>query len=234
MSIPGCHKKWLWSSRPFGVQHRVWSVIWTVFNFIYLCVFFLFLSVCILDCALLHDNTRNFAGGLFATRRLSPDPFCPTYRFPLLVVGNVVWLTKKINNLCSAMSKLTPRRIYALDCIQKRNIVTNHGKILGNSHRPRKYIAHVWPIFRNIIHMINVVLFKVFQSMFIIMTKTNIFPMWWLEWPRLHHQLYNQVKNIIPDYVPGNNFNIPSANLCYFCFESMENCRNARSVLHGF
>ena len=41
MSIPGCHKKWLWSSRPFGVQHRVWSVIWTVFNFIYLCVFFL-------------------------------------------------------------------------------------------------------------------------------------------------------------------------------------------------
>jgi hypothetical protein len=82
--------------------------------------------------------------------------------------------------------------------------------------------------------MINVVLFKVFQSMFIIMTKTNIFPMWWLEWPRLHHQLYNQVKNIIPDYVPGNNFNIPSANLCYFCFESMENCRNARSVLHGF
>ena len=41
-------------------------------------------------------------------------------------------------------------------------------------------------------------------------------------------------KNIIPDYVSGNNFNIPSASLCYFCFESMENCRNARSVLHGF
>ena len=57
-------------------------------SFIY--VFFWSLSVCILDCALLQNNTHNFAGGLFATRRLSPDPFCPTYRFPLLVVGNVV------------------------------------------------------------------------------------------------------------------------------------------------
>ena len=60
------------------------------FQFHLFMCFFWSLSVCILDCALLQNNTHNFAGGLFATRRLSPDPFCPTYRFPLLVVGNVV------------------------------------------------------------------------------------------------------------------------------------------------
>ena len=167
MSIPGCQKKMVVVKPTIRRPTQGLKRHPDRFQFHLFMCFFWSLSVCILDCALLQNNTHNFAGGLFATRRLSPDPFCPTYRFPLLVVGNVVWLTKKINNLCSAMSKLTPRRIYALDCIQKRNIVTNHGKILGNPHRPRKCIAHVWPIFRTIIHMINVVLFKVFQSMFI-------------------------------------------------------------------
>ena len=119
------------------------------------------------DGALLHNNARKFAGGLFAMPCADCCLIfcCPAlYHFALL--GSEMWSdAQKDKQFLFHLVQthhhdvFTHRIVYESET--HRQIVGKFWTISTEHHKPRTCTAHVCLLVRNIIQMINRVLFKV-------------------------------------------------------------------------